>query len=271
MPVAASHPLHWLIERPIAHRGLHDRSAGRIENSVSAFDAALAHGFAIECDVQLTLDGDAVVFHDFELGRLTEERGDVVSRSTADLGAIALKGSGNDRIPTLEQVVKRIAGRVPLVIEIKSRFVGDLTLAKRVAEIVGPDASAIAIKSFDPAIVACLADALPKVPRGFIGMNSYEHPEFDHLPADQKHAMATLALMPGMQPDFLSWRVADLDDASPLFQRLAPTLPIMSWTVRTEADRALAARFADQMVFEGFLPDRFSAPFSTRFSAHPPA
>ena len=253
MPVDPAHPLHWLIARPIAHRGLHDRAARRIENSLAAFDAALVHGFAIECDVQLTRDGEAVVFHDFELDRLTPASGAVIDLNADELQTIPLKGS-DDRIETLETVLDRIDSRVPLVIEIKSRFIGDLTLTKRVSEIIAARPASTAIKSFDPAIVAHLADALPEVPRGFIGMKAYDHAEFSSLSAEMKHAMATLGLLNEMRPDFLSWRVGDLPEAAPLFQRHAAMLPVMTWTVRTEDDWVLAARYADQMVFEGFLP-----------------
>ena len=253
MPVGPAHPLHWLIARPIAHRGLHDRAKRRVENSLAAFDAAVLHGFGIECDVQLTRDGEAVVFHDFELDRLTDASGALIDLSSDEIAQIPLKGS-DDCIPTLETVLNRVGGRVPLVVEIKSRFSGDLTLAKRVAEILGSSKAPTAVKSFDPAIVACLANALPETTRGFIGMNAYDNAEFSLLSADRKLRMATLDLVEEMQPHFLSWRVADLPAAAPLFQRHAATLPVMTWTVRTEADRALAARYADQMVFEGFLP-----------------
>ena len=114
----------WLTARPIAHRGLHDRAAGLPENTLAAAEAAVAGGYAIECDVQLSADGEAMVFHDEALGRLTEASAPVEARTAAELGALAVAGTA-ERIPTLAAFLQRVAGRVPVVVEIKSRFDGD--------------------------------------------------------------------------------------------------------------------------------------------------
>ena len=124
----------WLVARPIAHRGLHDRAKGIVENTLSAAEAAIAEGFAIECDVQDTADGEAVVFHDHTLDRLTDQRGPVRDRVAADLTKLAVAAS-EDRIPTLPMFLDRIAGRVPVIVEIKTRFDGSMGLARRTAEI----------------------------------------------------------------------------------------------------------------------------------------
>ena len=93
----------WLVAKPIAHRGLHNKAEGIIENTLAAAEAAIVHGFPIECDVQLTADGEAVVFHDFDLGRLTGREGLLVDRNLADLTGIAISGSTKgDRIPSLQ-------------------------------------------------------------------------------------------------------------------------------------------------------------------------
>src|SRR3954462_8220896 len=128
--------LAWLTARPIAHRGYHDRSAGRIENTLSAAAAAIASGFAIECDLQLTADGEAVVFHDDTLERLTEAAvGPVRTRTLAELKAMALRNTG-DRIPTLGELLAAIDDRVPLIAELKSDWSGDRRLEARVATIL---------------------------------------------------------------------------------------------------------------------------------------
>ena len=114
--------LNWLVAKPIAHRGLHDKANGIVENTITAAEAAIAGGFAIECDVQLTSDGEAVVFHDFVLDRLTGQIGEVKARKAAELETIAISGSASDTIPTLSRFLDQIGGRVPLVVEIKSRF-----------------------------------------------------------------------------------------------------------------------------------------------------
>jgi len=252
--MAGKPDLGWLVARPIAHRGLHDLAAGVIENSPSAAEAAIAGGFGIECDVQLTADGQAVVFHDFVLDRLTGEKGPVVERKAAELTGIALKGSG-DRIPTLPAFLDLIGGRVPLVIEIKSRFDGNLALTKRTVEVLaGYNSHPIVIKSFDPEIVTALREIAPDIPRGIVAMNAYEYGDYERLSPERKHALANLLHFTESQPDFISWKVADLDSAAPYLCRNAVGLPLMSWTVRTPEERQKAAKLADQMVFEGFRP-----------------
>lgn len=246
--------LGWLVARPIAHRGLHDLAAGVIENSPSAATAAIAGGFGIECDVQLTADGEAVVFHDFVLDRLTGETGAVVARKAAEFGAITLKGS-NDPILTLSAFLDLIGGRVPLVIEVKSRFDGDLALTRRTVEVLANYKShPIVIKSFDPAIVTALRELAPEIPRGIVAMNAYDYGDYDSLSPERKHALANLLHFTESRPDFISWKVTDLDSAAPYLCRNALGLPLMSWTVRTPEERQRAAAMADQMVFEGFRP-----------------
>ncbi len=246
--------LGWLVAKPIAHRGLHDLAAGVIENSPSAATAAIAGGFGIECDVQLTADGEAVVFHDFVLDRLTGETGEVVARKAAELGAITLKGS-SDRILTLSAFLDLIGGRIPLVIEIKSRFDGDLALTRRTVEVLaGYKSHPIVIKSFDPAIVTALRELAPEIPRGIVAMNAYDYGDYDKLSPERKHALANLLHFTESRPDFISWKVTDLESAAPYLCRNALGLPLMSWTVRTPEERQRAAAMADQMVFEGFRP-----------------
>jgi glycerophosphoryl diester phosphodiesterase len=254
MQLSERHAPDWLTARPIAHRGLHDKAKDVIENSVSAARAAVAGDFAIECDVQLTADGEAMVFHDFVLDRLTEARGKVVDTTTQALAAVAMKATA-DRIPTLAAFIELIDGKVPLVIEIKSRFDGDLRLTQRTAEIVARYAGhPIALKSFDPVIVAALRELSPGRPRGIVAMNAYADADFAHLSQDERHGLANLLHYPASQPDFLSWRVRDLPSGLPMLWRKALSRPVMTWTVRNEQDRALAADYADQMVFEGFRP-----------------
>jgi glycerophosphoryl diester phosphodiesterase len=244
----------WLVATPIAHRGLHDRSNGIVENTISAAEAAIARGFPIECDIQLTSDGDAVVFHDFTLDRLTREAGPVARRTGASLSETAIMGSAKDRIPTLTGFLERIGGRVPLVIEIKSRFDGDMRLTDRTCEVLRAYRGPFCVKSFDPSVIAHLRKNAPGILRGIVAESTYSHPSYDFMTADRKHALANLLHFEESQPQFLSWHVKDLPDAPPYLARLLGRLPVMAWTVRNAEDRALAERHADQMVFEGFLP-----------------
>ena len=248
----------WLTARPIAHRGLHDRAAGRIENSGAAALAAVDRNFAIECDVQLSADGEAMVFHDFTLDRLTGETGPANARTAAELRAIGLTGA-SDRIPTLPEFLGLIGGRVPLVVEIKSAFDGDLRLARRTAEIVAASAAPIAIKSFDPDVIAHLREnraalGLERTPLGVVAEARYRVGEWAKLTEAKQVELETFAHFDRSRPDFLSWCVRDLPHPTPILCRSGLGLPVMSWTVRTPEQRALAAQWADQMVFEGFAP-----------------
>lgn len=246
--------LGWLVQRPIAHRGLHDLGRGVPENSLSAAEAAIAGGFGIECDVQLSADGEAMVFHDFVLDRLTDESGSVASRRAEALGAIGLTGSA-DRIPSLRQFLDAIDGRTPVIVEIKSRFDGALALTRRTVEILAERRQQpVVIKSFDPDIVAAVRELAPDLPRGIVAMNSYSYGDYAHLDPERKHALANLLHFERSQPHFVSWKVADLPCAAPYLCRNVLGLPLMTWTVRTAEDRQTAKNHADQMVFEGFTP-----------------
>lgn len=245
----------WLAARPIAHRGFHDRSAGRIENSLSAARAAIARGYAIECDVQISSDGEAMVFHDFELDRLTEAKGPVNARSARDLQDVRLKG-GADTISSLDRWLGQIAGATPLICEIKSAFDGDLRLAARTAQVAAAYPGQIALKSFDPNIIAFLRRegarlGVAHVPLGIVAEASFQGDAWRMLSDDQRRDMATLTYWDETRPDFLSWRVGDLPHATPSLCR-AFGVPVMAWTVRNEADVACARQYADQMIFEGF-------------------
>ena len=145
----------WLTARPIAHRGLHDASRGRIENTLGAADAAIAGGFAIECDVRLSSDGEAVVFHDATLDRLMQASGAIGARTVGELRGLRFKAA-SEQIPSLPELLAHLAGRVPLICEIKSHFDGDMRLTDRVAGLAAGYAGPLALKSFDPEVIARL-------------------------------------------------------------------------------------------------------------------
>jgi glycerophosphoryl diester phosphodiesterase len=250
----------FTVSRPIAHRGLHDAAQGIIENTRSAFAAAIARGFAIECDIQLTRDGEAVVFHDFTADRLTSGTGKLSEMTAGAVQALPFRAGQNHmetlggRIETLAALLAQVAGRVPLVVEIKSHMEGDLRLTRRALEVAAGYAGPLAFKSFDPNIVAALRMMAPDVVRGIVAISRYDHPEWNQISAAQKHAMANLLHFGETQPDFISWHVNDLPLAAPFLCRTALGLPLMTWTVRTAEQREIARQHADQMVFEGFIP-----------------
>src|SRR5438105_551651 len=127
--------LDWLTARPIAHRGLHDAAGGIIENTVSAFNAAIVGGFGIETDLQISRDGEAMVHHDFALGRLTHGSRRLAAMTAAGLKEVPFKAT-SDRIMTLDELCEFVAGRTPLAIELKSRFDGDQRLVTRAAQVL---------------------------------------------------------------------------------------------------------------------------------------
>jgi glycerophosphoryl diester phosphodiesterase len=249
--MAAKAP-EWLIEKPIAHRGLHDESRGIVENTIAAALAAAAAGFAIECDIQASADGEAVVFHDDGLDRLTREQGRVRDRSAAELAKIAFK-VGSSGIATLAQFLQAVAGRVPVICEIKSGFDGDMRLCERIAALAADHQGPVAIKSFDPAVIAHLraASLAGSHPLGIVAQAAFEPGDWPSLTPKQRRDCANFLHYFETRPDFISFRVDDLPHPAPFLLRGLAGLPVMAWTVRTSEQRRRAAEWADQVIFEG--------------------
>ena len=245
--------LDWLTARPIAHRGFHDRAAGRIENTLSAAEAAIARNFAIECDLQLTADGEAVVFHDDTLDRLSEAAGPLRARTAAELKAIPLRNTA-DRIPTLPEFLARIADRVPLVAELKSDWTGDRRLEARVAPALSSYRGRVAVMSFDPDSVRAMKRLSPHLPRGLTADAFAKGPDWGHLSPPHRFALRHLLSAADVRPAFVSYGIHDLPAPAPLLLRRLG-VKLIAWTIRTPADRAKAYRYTDQMTFEGFDPD----------------
>ncbi len=238
----------WLVERPIAHRGLHD--AGRPENSLAAARAAIAAGCAIECDIQRSADGEAVVFHDDDLLRLTGAAGRIGDLPLGALRGLELGESG-ERIPTLAELLGLIAGQTPLICEIKSGFDGDVRLAARAVEIAAGYEGPLAFKSFDPDIIAYLRASGSPRPLGIVAEADYDDPYFAALSPAQKRDGRAFLHIGRTAPDFVSFRVDDLPHAIPTLMRALAAKPVMAWTVRRPEQWAAARLYADQAVFEG--------------------
>jgi glycerophosphoryl diester phosphodiesterase len=230
----------WLKGRDYAHRGLHRGDAP--ENSLSAFAAAISAGMGVECDVQQTADGRAVVFHDWDLDRLTGETGPVAERSAAALTQVTL-GASHDRIPTLRDLLGMVRGRAPLLIELKTRRerrVGALCLAVRrdLEGYAGP----VAVMGFDPRVAAWFRRQAPHVVRGLVVSEEGARTLSGSL-------RRRLALWRA-RPDFLAYDVRDLPSAFAAAQRRRG-LPLLAWTVRSAALRQRAAEHADGPIVEG--------------------
>jgi glycerophosphoryl diester phosphodiesterase len=243
----------WLTARPVAHRGLHDRARGIIENMPGAVSAAIAGNFAVEVDIQLSADGEAMVHHDDELGRLTDGTGALRSLSAAELKQVAFKDTP-ERMMTLGDLCDLTAGRVPLVIEVKSRFDGDRKLVKRMADVLAAYRGPAAGMSFDPDQVIALRELAAKLPRGIVAERHYTGEDWPEASPAQRREMTHLRHFFRSRPHFVSYGVNDLPAVAPWIARHIFGLPLLTWTVRTSEQRQRTARYADQMTFEGFVP-----------------
>lgn len=240
---------------PIAHRGLHDLSDGRAENSLSAARAAVAAGYGIELDLQLSADGQAMVFHDEKLTRLTEHTGWLRERTAAELGTMLLKG-GSDEIPTFARFLEVVGGRVPLLVEIKdqsrasSEDVGELeqATAEALAGYDGP----VAVMSFNPASVAAFGALRPDLPRGII-TSSYDPEEWDNLTPETCARLRGIPDYGRTGSSFISHQRSDLGRAR-VAELKAEGAAILTWTVRSPEEEAIARQVADNITFEDYLP-----------------
>ena len=245
--------LDWLTARPIAHRGLHAAAAGVIENTASAFTAAIAGNYGIETDLQISADGEAMVHHDDALGRLTQGSGRLADMSAAQITAVQFKAT-TDRIMTLGELFVLVAGRAPLLLELKSRFDGDARLPQRVATVLAGYAGLAAAMSFDPFLIEAFRNSAPALPRGIVAERHYSGHDWDRMNGADKLRLAFLLHANRTRPHFLAYSVKDLPALVPWTARSIFGLPLLTWTVRSADDRARAHAYADQMIFEGMRP-----------------
>jgi glycerophosphoryl diester phosphodiesterase len=241
----------WLTARPVAHRGLHDRARGIIENMPAAAQAAVDGDFGIECDIQLTADGEAMVHHDDALGRLTEGSGALLGMTAAELRAVRFKETA-ERMMSLGDLCALVNGRVPLVIEVKSHFNGDRKLVTRMAEVLASYSGPAVGMSFDPDQVLALREKIPARPRGIVAERTYNETDWPEATAAQRKGMLHLRHAFRTRPHFVAYWVNELPSPAPWIARNIFGLPLLTWTVRTPEQRERAARYADQMIFEGF-------------------
>ncbi len=244
------------MERPIAHRGLHDKARGVIENTLASAEAAIAGGFAIECDLQMSSDGEAIVFHDETLDRLTGASGPVAARSAAEIAAIRIEGS-SESPPAFAAFLGKVAGRTPIICELKSRFDGDWRIADRAAALVAGYDGPLAFKTFDHDLAAYLRLRRPHMrssggerPIGILAQASYDDPGWALLNPEKKRDWTDFDHYDRARPDFLSWNVDDLPHKIPFMLKQLTGAPVMAWTVRTAEQREAAGKWADQIVFD---------------------
>lgn len=240
----------WLTSVPMAHRGLHDKDKGIFENSSSAFGAAVDAGYGMECDIQLSSDGEAMVFHDATLERMTTSSGRLFQQDAKAIGALKL-GTSTDTIQTLGELLEQVGGRAPLLVELKNvREPG--ALEQRTAALLKDYKGQVAVMSFNPASMKWFAVNAPQIVRGqlshaFISQASKQRPPLQRFLA--RHLFVNFI----SKPHFVGYDINHLPKpATSLLRALGK--PILSWTVSTQHHRDVAAKHADNIIFEGFLP-----------------
>lgn len=234
--------VRWLAAQPFAHRGLHgsDGQNQRIENSRAAFEAAIAAGHGIECDVQLSRDGIAFVFHDETLDRLAGRPDRVASMASDALAGIALTGS-DERIPRLSEMLRLVGGQVPLLIEIKSTNRRVAPICQAVVRALEGYRGSLAVMSFNPLVGGWFASHAPRIVRGLVvteeGRRTLRARIERHLWLWRSHA------------EFLAYDIHDLPSRFAAAQR-ARSLPVVTWTVRSADQLRSAAAHADAPIHE---------------------
>ncbi len=234
----------WLVETPVAHRGFHNDACP--ENSLSAFKNAIAHGYAIELDVQMLSDGTVVVFHDESLSRMTGNDGYLKFLTKEDLPILKLKGT-KECIPTLEETLKLIDGQTPIIIEVKNMAkVGGLE--QKVIDALAKYKGEVAVASFNPMVLAYFKQHAPHILRGL-------------LAGYLKHMKMKFFTRWGMKRMVLAKKVAGADfimyEAKTLpnrFVKKFKKLPLLAWTVKSQEEYLRVVKYCDNIIFEGFEP-----------------
>jgi len=242
------------LSKPLAHRGLHDVTNGRPENSLEAITAAMDRGYGIEIDLQLSSDGVAMVFHDYHLGRLTGQEGPLHQHTAGELVGVKLSGGGTG-IPTLDQVLGLVDGRVPLLIEIKDQdgAMGPNTgtleraTAKALEEYEGP----VAVMSFNPYAVEIMAEEAPLVARGLV-TSGYDPDKWSPLPKDVCAHLRRIPDYDRTGSTFISHEAGDLG-RDRVAELKAKGAHVLCWTIRSAEEEAEARKVAEGITFEGYL------------------
>ncbi len=242
---------------PIAHRALHDKTQGAPENSLAAIRRAVQAGYGIEVDLQLAADGVAMVFHDYDLDRLTGASGLVRDRTSAELGTIPLLGS-DEPIPTLAEMLALVDGRVPLLIELKDQSGGlgqaETALEEAVARDLSGYGGPAAVMSFNPYMVAALSRLAPDIPRGLV-TSGFATEKWPDVPPEICAELRAISGYEMSGSSFISHDWRDLD--SPRVAELkAQGVPILCWTVTSPEIEAQARQAADNITFEAYMAPR---------------
>ncbi len=234
----------WLVEQPIANKGIHDKS--HPENSLSAFGKAIEGGFPIALDVQLIADGTIVVFDDDSLSRLTDNDGYIKFLNKSDLDLLTLSGS-KEKIPTLQEALDFIAGKVPVMIEIKNQDkVGNLE--KGVIEILKEYKGEVAIASINPYVLEYFYKHAPNILRGQISGFFCK----EKMPHMKKYGLKRMIFNKKVsRPDFICYEGKSLPNR---FVKKFKNLPLLAWTIKSQSEYLKVVKYCDNVIFENFEP-----------------
>ncbi len=242
--------MNWLTTRAFAHRGLHDKSADAPENSLPAFEAACQAGYGIELDTQVSRDGAAMVFHDSHLERLTGRDAEFCDLGQDELAALRLEG-GNQHMPTLDEVLSLVDGRVPLLIEVKNETFSTGPLESAVAASLKHYSGEFAVISFNPLSVAWFARHRPTLLRG---QSASHFPDgFNRLPRLLLIALKYMMFNFLSRPNFIIYDFRGLTHRTPRRARRRG-YTLLAYTIKTEADLSHSRQHADNVIFENVRP-----------------
>ena len=240
--------------RRFAHRGLHDRESGVPENSLAAFEKAADAGYGIELDVRLTKDGIPIVIHDENTMRVCGADHVVADTSFAELRALTLSGS-EEKIPSFEEALERINGRVPLIIEVKNGH-DTAAICPAVMRKLYLYPGFYCVQSFSPFVLKWFRDHEPNVLRGQLSFDFFE-PTYDRGEAwPVKFAASYLVENVLSRPDYIAYDIHSRSSLPLIVNRKWFGTPFASWTVRSRTEMEEADDRGDIVIFEGFLPEK---------------
>lgn len=234
---------HWLVKKPVAHRGLWNKEI--TENSLSAYKNAVDNGYPIEIDVYSSKDGVIFSFHDASLTRMTGENGYIYEKTEEELKALTINEKG-EKIPTLKQVLEVVNGKVPLLIEIKNQPRKDVAYA--VLRDLDGYAGEYAIQSFNPMYINAVKKLAPFVLRGILATKSKNHLKKEK--PFTRFVIKNMALNFLIKPDFISFNYEDL----PLKKCKVKSRPVIAWTVTSKEIQDKISSYCDNIIFENYLP-----------------
>lgn len=235
----------WLVDMPIAHRGLHSEAIP--ENSMAAFQQAIEAGYAIELDVQITSDGEVVVIHDYDLLRVAGVDALVAEQSWSDIQALPLNGT-SETIPRLTDVLELVDGSVPLLIELKNE--GEVGLLEQaVIDVLAGYDGLYAIQAFNPFVLNYFKKHAPHMIRGQLS----SHFKDEDLAFYEKFLLRYLVLNNLSEPSFIAYEKDSMPDWLAKLQRRKNAY-LIAWTVLSAEDQQLKLGQFDNVIFEGYQP-----------------